>query len=269
MLELYHADAAVCAAKARLVLAEKQIPYQGHLLNLSRGDQFAPAYLALNPNGVVPTLVHDGAVLIESTVICAYLDEAFPAHPLRPADPLGRARVQLWTKREDTIHDTVNSFTNLLFFRPALLARPLADRQARIDAIPDPNRRAKWWDILDHGIEARPISEALVRLARHFADMEQALAAGPWLAGAHFSLADTGLVSFFNRFTLLSLTGLWSERFPLLTDWFARCQARPSFAVAIGDFISPAVVDTYATSSAPGWPAVRSLYHDLLEQMKV
>ncbi len=267
MLELYHADTAVCAAKARLVLAEKQIPYEGHLLDLSRGDQFAPTYLALNPNGVVPTLVHDGAVLTESTVICAYLDEAFPAHPLRPADALGRARIQLWTKREDGVHDTVNSFTNLLFFRPALLARPLADRQARIDSIPDPNRRAKWWDILDNGIEAKPITEALVRLARHFADMERALAAGPWLNGENFTLADSGLVSFFNRFQLLSLSGLWSEHFERVSDWFERCQARPSFAPAIGNYLSPATVAKYAASSAPLWPDVRSRYQQILAEI--
>jgi glutathione S-transferase len=77
MLTLYHADTAVCAAKVRLVLAEKNIAFDGKLIELGRGDQFAPDYMKLNPNAVVPTLVHDGNVLIESTVINEYLDESF------------------------------------------------------------------------------------------------------------------------------------------------------------------------------------------------
>ena len=69
MFELYHGDSSVCAAKVRLVLARKGIPFTSHLLDLSKGEQHAPAYLALNPHGVVPTLVHDGAVVLESTLI--------------------------------------------------------------------------------------------------------------------------------------------------------------------------------------------------------
>src|SRR4051812_6777343 len=56
MLELYHNDMSVCAAKVRLTLAEKGVPYTGHHLNLRAGDQREPGYLALNPKGVVPTL---------------------------------------------------------------------------------------------------------------------------------------------------------------------------------------------------------------------
>ena len=56
------------------------------------GDQFDPAYMKLNPNAVVPTLIHDGQVVIESSVILYYLDEAFPEKPLMPAAPRARAR---------------------------------------------------------------------------------------------------------------------------------------------------------------------------------
>ena len=67
MLALYHAPSAVCAAKARVVLAEKAIPYEGHVINLHLGEQFNPEYMKLNPNAVVPTLVHDGYVLIATS----------------------------------------------------------------------------------------------------------------------------------------------------------------------------------------------------------
>ena len=78
MLFLYHGETAVCAAKVRLALAEKQLAWDGQVLDLQRGDQFAPEYIKLNPNSVVPTLVHEGhgfrEVLIESTVINEYLE---------------------------------------------------------------------------------------------------------------------------------------------------------------------------------------------------
>jgi glutathione S-transferase len=97
-LTLFHNDMSVCAQKVRLCLAEKQLAYEDKHLNLRVGDQKRPEYLALNPNGYVPTLVHDDFVLGESTVICEYIDDAFTAPPLRPSDPRARARMRSFTK---------------------------------------------------------------------------------------------------------------------------------------------------------------------------
>src|SRR5262245_49880934 len=85
MLTLYHGRTSVCSIKARLALAEKGVAFESRLMTL-RGDQFDTAYMKLNPNAVVPTIVHDGTVIIESTVIMHYADEAFPGPTLMPAD---------------------------------------------------------------------------------------------------------------------------------------------------------------------------------------
>ena len=85
MLELYHSDMSVCAAKVRQVCAEKGLEWQAHGLNLGAGEAQQPDYLTLNPGGVVPTLIDDGRVVIESTVICEYLDDKWPTQPLKPA----------------------------------------------------------------------------------------------------------------------------------------------------------------------------------------
>ena len=103
MLELYHHGSSVCAAKVRLALAEKGLEWQGHYIDILKGDQFDPAYIKLNPKAVVPTLVHDGLVLQELTVICEYIDEVFPDSPLKPDDAASRARMRLWTKAIDEI----------------------------------------------------------------------------------------------------------------------------------------------------------------------
>ena len=101
MLDLYHNGSSVCAAKVRVLLAEKGVGWTGHYLDVLAGDQFDPEYIKLNPNAVVPTIVHDGVVVTESTVICEYLDEVYPAgsaparrccgtRPNAPVDKEGR-----------------------------------------------------------------------------------------------------------------------------------------------------------------------------------
>jgi glutathione S-transferase len=97
MITLYHNDMSVCAAKVRTALAEKNLKWDGVHLDLRGGDAQQPEYLKLNPNAVVPTLVHDGRPLIESTVICEYIDDHWPEPPLKPADGWGRAQMRLWT----------------------------------------------------------------------------------------------------------------------------------------------------------------------------
>ena len=84
-LVLYHNDMSVCAQKVRLALAEKGLAYEARHFNLRAGDQKDPAYLKLNPKGVVPTLVDDATVVTESIVINEYLDDAFTTPPLKPA----------------------------------------------------------------------------------------------------------------------------------------------------------------------------------------
>jgi glutathione S-transferase len=103
MLDLYHHGSSVCAAKVRFALGEKGLEWQGHYLDILKGDQFAPEYQKLNPKAVVPTLVHDGQVIVESTVINEYIDEVFAETPLKPRSPVERAEMRVWTKAVDEI----------------------------------------------------------------------------------------------------------------------------------------------------------------------
>src|SRR4029453_6650243 len=77
VIELYHTNMSVCSQKVRFALAEKKLRWEDHHVNLQAGEQLRPEYLKLNPNAVVPTLVDNGTVIIESTVINEYLDDAY------------------------------------------------------------------------------------------------------------------------------------------------------------------------------------------------
>ena len=109
MLELYHSINSVCAQKVRIALEEKGQEAKDHIMTL-RGDQYEPAYLKLNPNGVVPTLIHDGEPITESSLILYYIDDAFPEPPLMPKQPRPappRAHVQQADRRicAQLLHD--------------------------------------------------------------------------------------------------------------------------------------------------------------------
>ena len=150
MLELYHSINSVCAQKVRLALGEKGLECKEHLMTLA-GDQFDAAYMKLNPNAVVPTLVHDGRPIIESSVILYYLDEAFPEKPLMPAAPLARARVRLFNKLIDEyVH---NSCMILTAFRAALLRLSPEAREASYAKSPNRKRVELKRDVLIKGLD--------------------------------------------------------------------------------------------------------------------
>ncbi len=99
MLKLYHAEPAANSLKALISFKEKGIPFESVYVDLHKFEQHEPAFVALNPEGQVPVLVHDGQIITHTTVIAEYLEDAFPDAPsLRPADALGKARMRYWTK---------------------------------------------------------------------------------------------------------------------------------------------------------------------------
>ena len=93
-MKLYTYFRSSCSYRVRIALEWKGLAWQGIALQLRRGDQREPAHLARNPQGLVPTLVDGEVVVSQSLAILEYLEECYPASPLLPPDPAGRARVR-------------------------------------------------------------------------------------------------------------------------------------------------------------------------------
>jgi len=232
-LKLYHSTTSVCAMKVRLALEEKALAWDSELLSLQRGDQHDPAYLKLNPNGVVPTLVDEGRVVIESTLIIEYLDEAFPQAPLMPAEPYRRALARLFMKRiDDYLHAATSTVTFAAAFRAHFLKLPPEELRARLARIPDPAYRGRQRLSIEQGLDAPQVSPALRQFDRYFGDMEEALASGPYLAGDSYTLADAAATPYVNRAAMLGMEALWRRR-PRLRAWLERVAQRPNFARAV------------------------------------
>ncbi len=101
-LILYDFGNSVCCQKVRITLRAKLLEWRAIRVDLFKAEQYDPQYRKLNPKGVVPTLVHDGKPVIESTLICEYIDQTFPQAPqLIPADPWQQSRMRLWSKMVD------------------------------------------------------------------------------------------------------------------------------------------------------------------------
>ena len=236
MIELYHNDMSVCAQKVRFALGEKALKRESHHLNLRAGDQQKPEYTKLNHNAVVPTLVDDGKVIIESTVINEYIDDAHPEPRLRPADALTRARMRLWTKQLDEgVHVATRIISNAIAFRHQKLALGKEALKTLHDKIPDPKKREESWENVTKGVESRYFVDAVRRFDKLLADMEAALEEDTWLAGKEFSLADIGYAPYILRLQDLQLQLLWDKR-PRIPAWFERVAKRRGYKEGFEDW---------------------------------
>ena len=163
MLELYHNINSVCAQKVRIALKEKGQDVTDHVLTL-RGDQNDPAYMKLNPNGVVPTLVHDGQPIVESSLILYYIDEIFPDPPLMPAEPRQRFRVRMYNKLIDEyLHNACTILTFATAFRPNFLKVPREVWLAEINKAPLKRRAEYKRSVIEHGLNSEFVADALAQ----------------------------------------------------------------------------------------------------------
>lgn len=230
MLALYHFPRAICAQKVRLALAEKGLDYESRLL--SPVDLRSPEYLAINPHGYAPTLLHDGQILTESRVISEYLDDCFPDPGLMPTGALDRARVRLWTKQiDDSLHLNIYVLSYLVSFRLILQALPAEVRERALPL--NPVKRFITLDLDKHEASSQFFATAVDRFVELFTDMEAALADNTWLSGDGYSLADTDFTPYVRRLEELGLWQLVRSEYPNVQRWFDAVRARPSYAVAL------------------------------------
>jgi glutathione S-transferase len=257
MVTLYHGRTSVCSIKARLALAEKGISFESRLMTL-RGDQFDPAYLKLNPNAVVPTLVHDGGVIIESTVIMRYVDEAFPGPALTPSEALARAKVRMTEKLMDEhVHNACTTLTFATANRASLARLTPDELEVELAKSPDPKRAEIKRQVVRHGLDAPVIPDALRQQEKLLTVIETAMKNGAFIAGPAWSLADAAATPYVWRLDKLKLAGMWDHR-PGVAAWYARIRQRPSFNTAVGDWITPADVQRYV-EGPEAWPQVRQI----------
>jgi len=228
---LYNSPPSTCSQRARFVLNAKKLPFSEVKLDLMAGDQLKPDYLALNPNGVVPTLVHDGAIVIDSSVIIEYLDEIAPEPPrFTPADPVARARMRALMRFIDEMPAAaVRVPTFNLAFLPRFAA--MSEDEFRAFAEAKPLRKEFMLTMGRTGFPKKEMNAALDRLRRTYTRMDAEIAAsgGPWLMGKDITLADVAVMPALVRMADLGLDTMWQD-LPRVSRWYDEIRAQPAFA---------------------------------------
>lgn len=230
MIELYNSPGSTCSQKVRLCLHEKGLPFENRWVNTQTNEHLRPEYLKLNPNGVVPTLVHDGKVITDSSVICEYLDEVFPQVSLTPNDPAERARMRAWLR---FLEEVPTAAIRVPSFHLALVQRYAGfndERFQREEAGPRPLRKHFYQRMGLHGFTSAEVSASVEQLDLTLRRMEEALQNGPWLMGEMYTLADIVVTPSIDRMNDLKMSAMWEDRYPHMTDWYRRMQERPAFA---------------------------------------
>jgi len=226
---LYHWEPNANSGKPMLALMEKGVAFKSHYLDLLNFDQHRPEYLAINPQGTIPAMVHEKLVLTESTAIMEYVDEAFPGPRLMPEDPRDRWRARWWMKLMDQwLGPSFSMIGWSVFVGPAVRARDPKELDAAVERIPLPERRVAWRKAISGRFGEEEMRESRRRVALGIRLLEEALARRPWLASDHYSLAD---INGFNLAYALPLSqpALSNDELtPNILRWLRRIYARPA-----------------------------------------
>lgn len=229
-LHLYHFVGSNCSQRVRIALEEKGLAWTSHHLNLAVNEHATPAYREINPNGVVPTLVHDGRVYIESNDVIAYLDETFPEPRLTPADPGERKAMEQRIAEAGASQPAIKALSHERLFKPFRKVGP-AEIERIEAALGNRELVAFLRDYAEDGPAWRArVARAEQEMDAALARLERGLEAAPWLSGRAFGLADVSWV--------VNLHRLFQAQYPLgafprLAGWYERSLARPSFRRAV------------------------------------
>jgi glutathione S-transferase len=266
MIALYQFGNSVCCQKVRITMKEKRLSWEAVEVNLFRNEQYDPKYLQLNPKGVVPTIVHDGRAIVESTLICEYLDDVFPQPSLIPSDPLLRTHMRLWSKMVDeSLHEGISEISFCAMFRERMRKLSPEQREIRFRNVGDPRRRDRFKSTFDTGTQSPFVLHAVAAYEKMFKMLEVALAeGGPWILGPSPSLADINLMPYVARLEFLGLADLWTNQRPHVQAWWDRVQKWHSYQAGIVEPMAPAELAEMQTHG----PKIRTEIAALLKGLR-
>jgi len=234
VLELYNFAQSTCSLKVRLALLEKGIDWVDRPLVSKDQHHLSDWYLKLNPNGVVPTLIHDGVPVIESSVIVQYLDDVYPAVPLTPPTPLARAEMRAFLAFVDAVPTPAVRYPSFQYGGLNRKFMAMTDAEFAESVALRPLKGEFYKRMGRTGFPREDIDRALADIVKTAGRMDLLLGknGGPWLMGEQLTLADLAVAPLIDRMEDLGFAYLWADRYPRVAAWLAALQARPAYAEA-------------------------------------
>lgn len=230
-LHLYHADRSNCSARVRLLLEEKGLPWVSHHIDLKMKENISEEYFGINPKGLVPALVHDGTVVVESNDILAYLETEFPEPGFRAVPDGDQPAIDYWLKASGDTH--LPGIKTIQYFRRvARLLKKSDDEFRRYRELQTDPELLKFH--ARHGapgsrLTEEDAAEATALMNRVFEEMDGVLAGSDWIVGGAYTLAD---ISWAPSVTTLEIGGFDFSPFPNVQAWYGRVSSRPQFDAA-------------------------------------
>ncbi len=207
-LHLFHFSGSSCSQKLRIYLNLKDIAPSLHSVNLVKHENETDWYMGINPRGLVPTLIDNGKVIIESNDIITYLETKFPSPALIPKGQ--REEVGALLDFEDSLHMDLRALT-MRFFVPAAIVQRSDAQLAQYDAAGSGQVRGRaddhkademafWRDMKEHnGVPETRTKEAVEAFRAAFDDHEVTLTGRPYLLGETLSVLDIAWYVYANR----------------------------------------------------------------------
>jgi len=238
-VHVLHFMGSSCSQKLRIFLNLKEIKWKSHLVDLDTNENFRPWFLGINPRGLVPVLVHDGAVHIESNDIIQYLEQTFPTPKLIPAEHENEVAALL--KHEDDLHLDLRTLSFRFVFAPPGPPKPTealksyaANGSGTVQGARDRDREIQiefWERAAREGFTDERARASAQKFRAEFDALDKQLAQHPYLMGDTLSVLDIAWFIYAHR---LSLAGYPLARLhPRFSTWVEKLRARPEFSKEI------------------------------------
>lgn len=241
-VHLIHFQGSACSQKTRIFLNLKGIDWRSHHLDLSAQKNYEPWFLGINPRGLVPVLIHDGAVHIESNDILDYLEQSFPQPALIPANQHGEIIAAL--RDENDLHMDLRTLT-MRFVIPRFLAQKKSEAMRRYAEdsgsvlgdhdLQKPIELAFWRDYAEHGITDSQVKLSAQAFKKAYTKLEAQLQHSQFLTGDDLTLLDIAWFIYTER--LISAGYPFEKLHPNVLNWYQVLAARSEFSKEV---VSPA-----------------------------
>jgi len=239
-LHLLHHPAAACSKKVRIFLNVKGIDWESHIVDITSGENYSEWFLGVNPRGLIPVLVDDGVVHIESNDILMYLESKFsgsaPGPDLIPAG--GESDMELRLKHENSLHMDLRTLVFRFYFPGKSPSKPEGALEkyrdtgsGTVGGAKDQEKSVQidfWETVSREGITDEAARKSALKFRAAFDELEARLEDNPYLLGDALSILDVAWFIYTDR---LILAGYPISRLhPLIDQWFNKLSERPEFS---------------------------------------
>ena len=227
-LHLYQAGFSNCSMRVRIALEEKGLDWTNHLVDLLNGENITKEYFGINPNGVVPTLVDDGVVIIDSADIIDYLDKKFMPGSLRPEAQKDQQQMYDWMYLARDNHLSIKTYmygnvkNGPKIKRTAEQMADYRQKQTFDSALLEFHERFN----SNYGFTMEDMDNATAVIDACLRKLHERLKNNEWLDGDSFSLAD---ITWIPQLVVLKVANYPFENYSNLENWKNAIIQRPSF----------------------------------------